>query len=207
MVAFANPVGMAQEAFYISPDDSPAKRRIMHDGLRLFAMRGLSATSIRDIAAATGYSNPALYKHFKTKDALAVTLFELSYRELFHRVSLAMARVDGFDRKLSAYVTAFADFYDEYPDAAIFVSDNLAALWPQVSERFRGKTIVTVTRELLAQGKQEGRVSKDGRMPLQLILVTGMLGQLIRQLYLGDLNGPAKCHAAEVEAILRKGLG
>lgn len=197
---------MTQDLFYISPDDSPAKRRIMQDGLHLFATRGLSATSIRDIAAVTGYSNPALYKHFKSKDALAVTLFERSYREMAQQVALATSRAEGFEMKLSAYVTAFAKFYDNCPDAAIFVSDNLAALWPQVADAFHGRTIVTHTRDLLNLGKEEGFVSYDIGLPLQLILVTGMLSQTIRQLFLGELAGPAVIHCDEVERILRKGL-
>lgn len=197
---------MTQELFYISPDDSPAKRRIMQDGLHLFATHGLSATSIRDIAAATGYSNPALYKHFESKDALAITLFERSYREMAQQVALATRRVDGFELKFSNYVSSFAKFYDSCPDAAIFVSDNLATLWPQVATAFQGQTIVTYTRELLSLGKKEGFVSNDISLPLQLILVTGMLNQTIRQLFLGELAGPASVHCGEVEKILRKGL-
>ncbi|MBR9653586.1 TetR/AcrR family transcriptional regulator [Thalassovita aquimarina] len=197
---------MTQDLFYISPDDSPAKRRIMKDGLHLFATRGLSATSIRDIAAATGYSNPALYKHFKSKDALAITLFERSYREMARQVALATSRADGFEMKFSAYISAFAAFYDNCPDAAIFVSDNLPALWPQVAEAFHGQTIMTHTRELLSLGKKEGLVSDDISLPMQLILVTGMLSQTIRQQFLGELVGPISVHCNEVEKILRKGL-
>lgn len=197
---------MTQDLFYISPDDSPAKRRIMQDGLRLFAMRGLSATSIRDIAAVTGYSNPALYKHFKSKDALAITLFERSYREMAKQVALATRRVDGFESKFSAYVSAFANFFDNSPDAAIFVADNLPSLWPQVANAFHGQTIVTDTRDLLSLGKKEGFVSNEVSLPLQLILVTGTLSQTIRQLFLGELAGPASIHCEDIEAILRKGL-
>jgi len=197
---------MTKESFYISPNDPPSKRRILEEGLRLFAERGLSATSIRDIAAATGYSNPALYKHFKTKDALAVVLFEFSYRELSKRVSLAMKSTDGFIQKFSAYINAFAKFYDDHPAAAVFISNNLAALWPQVSKQFREQTIITLTRELLLQGKHEGLVSVDGKLTLQLVLVTGMLTQMIRQLFLGEMKGSAESYARDVEEILRKGL-
>ncbi len=197
---------MKPDVFYISPDDSPAKRRIMQDGLHLFATRGLSATSIRDIAAVTGYSNPALYKHFKSKDALAATLFERSYREMSRQIALAITPVEGFEAKFSAYVSAFANFFDTCPDAAIFVADNLPALWPQVAEGFHGQTIVTYTRELLRLGKTEGFVCDNISLPMQLILVTGTLSQTIRQLFLGELAGPASAHCGDLEKILRKGL-
>jgi AcrR family transcriptional regulator len=197
---------MIKEAFYISADDPPAKRRILDEGLRLFAERGLSATSIRDIAAATGYSNPALYKHFKTKEALALTLFERSYKELMKQILSAIKNESGFASKFHAYVAAFAEFYDDYPHATIFTSDNLAVLWPLVSEDIKRRTIITLTRKLLEQGRREGLVTKAADLQLQLILVTGMLSQLSRQLYLGALEGPAKKYIADAERILRAGL-
>jgi len=197
---------MTKESFYISLNDPPAKRRILEEGLRLFAERGLSATSIRDIAAETGYSNPALYKHFKTKEALAVVLFESSYRELSKRVALAMNRSEGFSPKFTAYIYAFTEFYDEHPAAAVFISDNLAALWPQVSRQTREQTIITLTRKLLIQGRHEGFVSENGNLTLLLVLVAGTLTQMIRQLFLGEMKGPAKSYAHDIEKILRKGL-
>lgn len=197
---------MMKETFYISVNDPPAKRGILEEGLRLFAERGLSATSIRDIADATGYSNPALYKHFKTKEELALVLFERCYRELMSRLTLAMKRESGFPLQFRAYVAAFIGFYDDHPHAMIFTTDNLAALWPQASESMRNRTIITLTRELLEKGRQETLVSNDMNLPLQLILVVGTLVQLVRQLYLGALEGPAIDHAAGIERMLRSGL-
>ena len=197
---------MARDPFYIAPSDSASKRRILQEGLRLFAKHGMSATSIRDIAAATGYSNPALYKHFKTKDELAVRLFELCYAELLNRMTLAVQDSDEFETRFSSYISAFSLFFDEYPDAALFTLDNLATLWPQVSARFRGRTIVTLTRELLDLGRREGLVSADEREALQLVVVTGTLVQMVRQLYLGALSGPAVAHAEEIDRILRTAL-
>jgi len=197
---------MTDSIFYISDDDPPAKRRILEEGLRLFAERGLSATSIRDIASATGYSNPALYKHFKTKDELALVLFERSYKELMHRINLALSRATGFSEKFGTYVKTFCEFYDEHPHASIFTTNNLAVLWPRVSGTMGDRTVITITRQLLEDGKQEGLVSKTADLSLLLVLVTGTINQLNRQFYLNALEGPAKKHAAGIEKILRAGL-
>lgn len=193
-------------AFYIAVNDPPAKRAVLTEGLRLFAERGLSATSIRDIADATGYSNPALYKHFKTKEELALTLFERCYNELMSRLTLAMRRENGFSRQFRAYVAAFTAFYDSDPHAMIFTTDNLATLWPQVSPGMRERTIITLTRELLERGREEALVSKDADLPLQLILVVGTLVQLARQIFLRALEGPASAHVVGIERMLRSGL-
>src|SRR5512146_1782843 len=77
--------------FYIREDDPPAKREILRAALKLFSTRGLVATSIRDIARESGYTNPALYKHFAGKDALALHLFETCHARVWQACSAALA--------------------------------------------------------------------------------------------------------------------
>jgi AcrR family transcriptional regulator len=68
--------------FYVRDTDPPAKREILRAAIKLFGQHGLAATTIRDIAKESGYTNPALYKHFVSKEALALYLFETSHRRL-----------------------------------------------------------------------------------------------------------------------------
>ncbi len=197
---------MTKEPFYIDPGDPAGKKQILSEGLRLFAKKGLSATSIRDIAAAAGLTNPALYKHFKTKDDLALALFERSYSELLRRLMSAARSETEFPEKFKAFIAAYADFFDENPHAAIFATDNLATLWPQVSDRLKQRTVITILRELLEEGRTAQLVNKEKDLNLQLSLVIGMLGQLSRQLYLGSFPGPAVRYVDGVTRILRDGL-
>jgi TetR/AcrR family transcriptional regulator, regulator of cefoperazone and chloramphenicol sensitivity len=54
----------------MSTDDLTARARIRDTALRLFAERGIQATSVRDIARAAGVSPGLLRHHFGSKDAL-----------------------------------------------------------------------------------------------------------------------------------------
>ena len=54
--------------FFVSEDDPPAKRAIITAALELFATKGVDGVSIRDIAAASGFSNPAMFRHFESKE-------------------------------------------------------------------------------------------------------------------------------------------
>lgn len=197
---------MNDDLFYIEAGDAPAKRRILEEGLRLFAERGLSATSIRDIADAAGYTNPALYKHFATKEALALALFERCYQEQVARLTRALATCEGFEAQFHAYLVSFARLYDEHPHAVIFTTDNLASLWPHVSPDLGKRTLLTLTRELLQDGRRQGFVARDADLALQISLVSGYLAQVTRQLYLGAMKGPAKSLTRKSERILRAGL-
>ena len=77
--------------FYVAQDDAPGKRKILVTALALFVRDGLCETSVRDIAKASGFTNPALFKHFRSKHDLARYLFERCYLELADLVSNAIA--------------------------------------------------------------------------------------------------------------------
>jgi AcrR family transcriptional regulator len=57
---------------------SPAAVRILRAAAELIALRGYSATSTRDIAAAVGVEQPAIYKHFSAKREILAALVRLA---------------------------------------------------------------------------------------------------------------------------------
>lgn len=52
------------------------KERILKISLKLFAEKGYNPTTVRDIAAALGMKQSALYNHFKSKDEILTTLVD-----------------------------------------------------------------------------------------------------------------------------------
>jgi AcrR family transcriptional regulator len=57
---------------------SPTKIRILRAAAELIAKQGYAATSTRDIAAAVGVEQPALYKHFSAKADIFAALVRLA---------------------------------------------------------------------------------------------------------------------------------
>src|SRR3954471_16856759 len=98
--------------FYIRDGDPPAKQEILRAALKLFSERGLAATTIRDIADESGYTNPALYKHFASKDELALHLFESCHVRVWTVVSATLEKDGDFEEKLDAYVEAWLGLFD-----------------------------------------------------------------------------------------------
>src|SRR5215475_11430779 len=111
--------------FYVSPDDAPGKRKILTTALALFVRDGLCETSVRDIAKASGFTNPALFKHFRSKDHLARYLFERCYLQLEELVSHAIASRDTFAAKQRAVIDAYLAALDRDPDSVLYVVDWL----------------------------------------------------------------------------------
>ncbi|MCK0138588.1 TetR/AcrR family transcriptional regulator [Aliiroseovarius sp. F47248L] len=198
---------MTDRPFYILDGEPVGKASILREGLRLFATKGLSETTIRDIGAAAGLTNPALYKHFRTKHDLALTLFERCYREHMKRLVQATPKELRFSEKFQGFVRCVLGAYDVDPNAAIFVTDNLTILWPEASERLSDRTAISILREILEDGRKAGLVGQDETVELQISMVIGLLNQLMRQIFLCALPGPARSYAEGSARLLHDGLG
>src|SRR5215813_4292182 len=106
--------------FYIREEDPPAKRAILRAAMKLFSKHGLAATTIRDIAEESGYTNPALYKHFASKEEMALFLFEACHRHLWTTCHRAIEGETGFEAKLEGYVGQVLELVDQQPEAMAF---------------------------------------------------------------------------------------
>jgi AcrR family transcriptional regulator len=154
-LAYANHISvMADLPFYIREEDPPAKREILRAAMKLFSKGGLAATSIRDIADESGYTNPALYKHFAGKQELALHLFEISHRRLWTRCTASMASAQDFEGKVEAYVIQWLELADEYPEVLAFLSDSARVLWPKASPTVRQQTMISLAQSLVAEALQ-----------------------------------------------------
>jgi len=194
------------QTFFISENDAPAKRTIMVEALRLFSRKGIRETTIRDIAAASGYTNPALYKHFSSKDELALDLFVACYRESVRALDAQMSRHTSFDGRLRALVHTYTTGFDANPDAVMFAMDHLAQFWSDVPHSLKKRTIITLIRELVTLGETEGCVPRDIDIEVRVAAIAGALGQLSRLVYLGGINGPASKYEEDLEKTLRRAL-
>jgi len=194
------------QPFFISETDPPAKRTIMVEALRLFSRNGLRETTIRDIAAAAGYTNPALYKHFPSKDALALELFVACYRECVRVLDAKMSANNSFDLRLRALVRTYTASFDAYPDALMFAVEHLTRFWPEVPDAMTKRTMITLIRELVELGEADGSVPRDIDGEVRVAVIAGALVQLSRLVYLGGVSGPASKYNDDLENSLRRAL-
>ncbi len=70
---------MSHRAAIFDADDPPSKAATLDAALSLFVRHGIDATSVRDIASRSGFTNPAIFKHFDSKSDMALCLFERCY--------------------------------------------------------------------------------------------------------------------------------
>jgi AcrR family transcriptional regulator len=177
-------------AFYIRGDDPPAKQQILLAAMKLFSERGFAATSIRDIAHESGYTNPALYKHFAGKEELALHLFEICHRRMWASCHAAITAGKNFDEKLEGYIGRWLELVDEHPEVVAFLSDNARVLWPKASLTVRRQTMIGLARSLvLAAPRRRGASAVNADVAAASL--QGTLAELTRMLHVGVVDGPA----------------
>ncbi len=195
---------MSLKPFTIAPDAPPAKQAILRSALKLFAARGIDGVTIRDVAGEAGFTNPALYKHYKSKEAMAADLFEGCYREMVGRMEMALKTELPFHEALDKYLSTLMKLFEQAPEALDFINDNLPRFWPTMPSELKTRTQVTHVRELLKQGRRTGAVTKEQSLELQVVFVMGVIGQLARMARQAGLTKSISAYRKESLAMLEK---
>ncbi len=189
------------ERCFISETDPPSKRGILRAALALFVQHGLARTNVRMIGKAAGYTNPALFKFFASKEALALHLFERCYARLYSRIERASSE-GTFEEALTRVLDAFLAAMDEDLEAVLFVQDALRELWPRVAATLRRRSILGLLRGVFRRGRREGVVDKMVSLDIAVAALVGLVAQLGRMRYFGEIRGPARRWKPELERLL-----
>jgi AcrR family transcriptional regulator len=133
-----------------------AKDRIDEAALELFIHMGVDAATTKLIAKAAGVSEGAIYRHYKSKDELALTLFMSAHRRLSTLVEAAAAGERGIRAKATAIVNAYCQAADENWPLFTFHMLSLHRFLPFYQED--GRDPVTVVEKLLKRAMLETEV-------------------------------------------------
>lgn len=96
-------------------DGTKTRKRLDRCALELFVKKGVTETTIKDIAQETQIAEGTLYRHYESKEALATHLFLDAYEKLTaHMIEISRVH-SALDEKLTAMVHFFCGQYDEDP--------------------------------------------------------------------------------------------
>jgi len=90
-----------------------AKPRIERAALEVFVTQGVDAATTKAIAARAGVSEGAIYRHWKSKDELALGLFMATHRRLSDLIIAKAEASRGIQAKAAALVAAYCTVADE----------------------------------------------------------------------------------------------
>lgn len=164
-----------------------AKPKIDRAALELFTSRGVDASTTREIAAAAGVSEGALYRHYKGKEELATALFLSLHRRLSQLIMEAAAAESDLPAMARAVVRAYCQVADEDWLLFSFHLLSLHRFLPAYQED--GNDPVSVTARLIKLAIARGELP-DGDPELLAAMALGVVTQTAQNKAYGRLNGP-----------------
>jgi AcrR family transcriptional regulator len=174
-----------------------AKPLIDEAALRLFVEKGVDGTSIRDVAAAAGVSEGALYRHYEGKDALVWALFADSYVAFARRLENLQAGAADARGKLRAMIHGVCAFHDAEPllfRFLLFVQHGqLEKVTPEMASP------IDVIRDVVRKAVEAGEIPEIDP-ELATAMVVGLVLQPATFAAYGRLGGPLSIHAERLAA-------
>lgn len=166
---------------------SETRARIHQAALALFVERGVTETSVRDLAQAAGIAEGTLYRHYASKEELVADLFVSNYAVFARRLDGLTAGLGGFRARLEAAVAEFCRFHDDDPTLFRFLLLVQHQGLPKVADG--PDNPVSVLDALVRRAMEQGEIP-PGEAALGTAMILGLLLQPATALVYGRLPGP-----------------
>ncbi len=150
------------------------RRAILEAGLACFTAKGIAATTMEDIRAASGASIGSIYHHFESKERLAAALYLEAIREYQQGLVGEVTRHRSAERGVRAAVIYHLRWIRERPDWARFLlHGGEADILAQSGDELRAMNEATMAelRAWLVRQAEDGamvRLAPDTVLPLLL---------------------------------------
>lgn len=183
----------------VAPEDahpkSPARDRILTQAIDLFAMHGFDAMTMRRLGDAVGLDNSSLYRHFRSKAALADAVLDHVAGEIFATTAphIDPSRAVTLQALEDVCAAAGLYFFDRPASARLMVhwimsmgvdGPGFAVSGPATDTSRPGGALLAVLRNWLEAGVRAG-VLREHAMPEAVVILLG--ATLIRPATRGHL--------------------
>jgi len=172
------------------------RQRIIQGALRLFAEKGVDATSIRDIASSAAITEPAIYRHFKSKEDLVWEIFWSGYRSLGEMLGAIDAKGD-LRELIAAMVAMICGLFDRDQPLFRFLLLTQHGQLGKITER--EKSPVQVLHDRLAAAIKAGALPQQDA-ELATSTVFGIVLQAATFKVYGRLDQPLSHYAPRLAA-------
>ncbi len=178
------------------PHIDSKKKDILQAAMRLFATKGIDGISVKEIGDAAGVTDAAIYKHFKSKQAMALEAFS-HYCGGYTRLIDYMAGQPGtFHSRFHRLIDEVLRMHDEEQYGMLLLAQQheIFAEASRSGERQLFDALVT----FIEQGIERGELpDQDAR--LSAVLILGAFNQMALSSLHGELPARLEPLAAEVK--------
>ena len=143
------------------------RENIIRQAAALFNQQGFAGASMSDIMQATGLQKGGIYRHFESKEALALEAFDYAVAQTAARFTEALEGREHAVDRLHAVVDVFARLHDDPPvpggcpmlNTAVESDDGNPALRGRARAAMDG--LRTLVRQTVRKGIPRGEVRAD----------------------------------------------
>lgn len=153
----------------------------------LFMEKGITATSMDDIAQAAGYSKATLYVYFENKEEIVSILALHSMKKLFDYISSALAQHESTEEKYRFICLGLVQYQEEFPFYFKMVLDKINIDFesrdclPGEKETYQiGEELNDQIRIFLLSGMEKGDLRGDLEIMPAIFNFWGMLSGIIQ---------------------------
>ena len=149
------------------------REAITREALSQFAVKGLDATSVGDIAKAVGISKQALMHHFRTKEALREAIVERYRTALMELLPRFVAAFTARDTEVDDVLDDMMGLLDRNVDLSSLLVRRIA-FSADVEITEAGEAIESLLLDFLRRGQENGRLRRDF-VPEDTLYCLGMM--------------------------------
>jgi TetR/AcrR family transcriptional regulator, transcriptional repressor for nem operon len=143
------------------------REQVIEQAAALFNQHGYHGASISDVMAATGLKKGGIYRHFTSKDELAMEAFAFAVDKMRERFDEALAGADTALERLLAIVSVYARIPSDPPvpggcpilNAAIESDDGNPELKAEAQRVL--SDLKRALRAIVRQGQEQGELRTD----------------------------------------------
>ena len=153
----------------------------------LFMEKGITATSMDDIAKAAGYSKATLYVYFENKEEIVGILVLNSMKKLYNYIVSALEQQETTKERYNSICHGLVQYQEEFPFYFRLVLDKInidfesCDYLPEEKETYQiGEDINEKIREFLISGMEKGDLRNDLKILPAIFNFWGMLSGLIQ---------------------------
>ena len=148
--------------------------RIIETAGELFIAQGYQTTTVDAIAEAAEISKPTFFNYFSTKHAVLQSMVERMDNEFIASIDSELKKPSSTEQRLCHLMETTAHYMaSRIPLMRVIIVEGLGGLAKPDEASNRLTKLNNAMRELLARGREQGDVSADTNIDLQVQIVVG----------------------------------
>ncbi|QDG50709.1 TetR/AcrR family transcriptional regulator [Persicimonas caeni] len=198
----------------LDPASTDSPGRVAKAAVALFARRGYSGTTIRDIAARANVTLPVVYYHFGNKEALFLAIVDSLFERTAERIEATVDAGHDIEPTLRRLIELPLQDARTHPDMLSFaytVARNPSASQPAFDRQTIWAQLTRPLADFFERAHQDGSFTLADKLTADFVArqVLGMISNSIRRL-LESVDAAddavADAAAADKEAALREAM-